>query len=78
MTSGYQRNGNPESSTWRTTQDEFRGFVRAKMEDLSDDMSELKPRVKWLETKAQIAIGGFALLSILLTVLIALEKAGLI
>ena len=37
----YQRNGSPETSTWKTTQDEFRGYVRAKLEDMEKDNEDM-------------------------------------
>ena len=81
---GYQRNGSAESSRWKTNADEFRGYVRAKLEDVEktqiaqwSEQRALKKRVKWLETKAQIAIGALALLNIIFLGIATVRQMGL-
>lgn len=79
----YQRNGSAESSTWRTDTDRFQGYTRAKLEDLEEMQKEQwkainnsNKRVKWLETKAQMAIGGLALLNAIILIITVARQLG--
>ncbi len=81
----FQRNGSPESSIWRTTQDEFRGYVRAKLEDLDqtqkdqwDEHRTIKKRLIGLEKNGQYQLGGIGVLYTVIVVVIAAYGAGLV
>lgn len=81
----YQRNGSPESSIWKTDIDRFQGYVRAKLEDLAEEQktqwtehTNTNKRVKTLETRAQYALGGFAIVNIVILAFFAAYGAGLI
>ena len=65
---GYKKNGAPENARWKTNQDEFRGYMRAKMEEMHNDSQnlwkahrthkkEMEPRFTKLEQKGQITLG---------------------
>ena len=81
----FQRNGSAESSRWKTNADEFRGYMRAKLEDIEETQTSqwkaihaTDKRVKWLETKAQFALGGLALLNIILIGIVTASQLGLL
>ena len=39
--SNYQKNGDPEKATWQTDPREFRGYTRAKLEDIHDNIKTM-------------------------------------
>ena len=75
--SEYQKNGDAESSRWRTTQDEFRGYVRHKIEDISEELKDNRRKIVWLETKAQLAIGGTLTTNVIIGLALVAKQLGL-
>ncbi len=82
---GYRRNGNPESSRWKTNADEFRGYVRAKLEDLDETQKDqwkehisARKRLTDIEKNAQYQLGGISILYIIAGLFLAAVAAGLI
>ena len=83
--SDYQRNGSPETSIWRTNADEFRGYVRAKLEDLEDIQKnqwkthrETQKRIRILERRGYYINGGLAVINIVIIALWGCYTSGLI
>lgn len=81
----FQRNGSPESSTWKTDVDNFQGYMRAKFEDFDKEQKnqwkehrETKKRVSSLEKRGQYQMGGLAAITALIGIIIAIYAAGLI
>ncbi len=46
MVNNYRKNGSPESSTWKTNQDYFRGYTRAKLEEMHEDLKEIAKKTE--------------------------------
>ena len=81
----FQRNGSPESSRWKTNADEFRGYVRAKLEDLDKNQEDqwksyrlANERIMSLERREQYQRGGIAVLYAAWIVFAAAYGTGLI
>lgn len=82
---GYQRNGNPESSRWKTNADEFRGYVRAKLEDLDEMQKEqwkehytTRKRIGKVEKRQYYINGGLAAINVVIIIFLAARGVGLI
>ena len=80
----FQRNGSPESSTWKTNTDNFQGYVRAKLEDLEKgqdsqwkEQRATKKRLNSIENNAKYQLGGISVLYIIATLFIAALAAGI-
>ena len=85
MNLGYQKNGSPETSTWKTDVDNFQGYVRAKLENLDESQAEqwkahisMNNKISDLEKKAQYQLGGIGVLYIIITLFLAACSAGII
>ncbi len=81
---GFQRNGSPESSTWKTNTDNFQGYVRAKLEDLEkgqesqwNEHRSTKKRLNSIENNAKYQLGGISVLYIIATLFLAALAAGI-
>ncbi len=82
---GFQRNGSPETSVWKTNTDNFQGYVRAKLEDLEKTQDSqwkehrsTKKRLNSIEKKAQYQLGGISVLYIIAGLVLAAVSAGII
>ena len=85
MRDSFQRNGSPESSIWKTEQDRFQGYVRAKLEDLAETQEaqwkehySARKKIGSLERKSQYQAGGIVAITTLIGIIIAAYGAGLI
>ena len=82
---GFQRNGSPETSVWKTNTDNFQGYVRAKLEDLEKGQDSqwkehrtINKRLNSIEKKAQYQLGGISVLYIIAGLVLAAVSAGII
>lgn len=45
MPNEYRRNGAPEHAKWKTTVDDYRGYTRAKLEDIHNVLERMDDRI---------------------------------